>query len=399
MITSHSITATIAGLDLVLEPISAEITVDEGWAPYVQVRMVCPIEDTAQLVALDPREPRRAIITAKQEFGRTDRLRDISRRFRARALRAISTVFSGGPVADISRSLYWDWTTPGAAYQAPLTRTFDLGLRSRVLDHVAGTITLTFASDEALLQDNAHVSTIPLYVPATNVFGAVQYVLNRIGTALYESSAGEAATPFDPAKNVWKPGQSAWDWLAPIVQAADIRLWCDERRRWRLTPASIAAGDTIALTAADHLTRATDSISRDEEFYKGVLVTYEWADAEGKQQTAYDLAYTPPWIPSTQQRIKRVTIRRTYPGPGAAKRLLRAALTRGRVIQVTAISQYVMNPGRPVTISLPSTPLQSGFAAAVAFQFPGDEMTVRMRELADAGEIENEYTPIPEEEA
>lgn len=393
-ITSHSITANLD--TLALTPEQAEVTLDESWSPFIQARLVCPIEDTAMLAAVDPRTPRRGSVRIQQSFGRVDRIRDLSRRYAGRTLAAVPTA-APSDLSDVSASTYSHWTAPGTPYVTPYARYLNLGLRSREIDHEAGTVTLTLASDEALLQDNAHVSIIPLYVPAVNVYEAVQYVLARIGTALFQSDPA-AAAPFDNSRNVWEPGVSAWDWLAPIVQAADLRLWCDEQRQWHLTTAPTIPGAPIALSASGTIKRAVDSINRDDEFYRAVLVTYEWADAAGVQQKAYDLAFVPPWLPSTQQRVKQVTYRRPYAGPGAAARILRSVLPRGRKIAVTAVSDYAVEPGRAVTVALPSTPLQTGRAAAVTWHFPADDMEVRMRELVDSGPIETEYTPLPEED-
>lgn len=392
MIASHSISAQIDGLDATVEPIDATVTLDENWSPFVQVRLQCPVVDTAQLAALDPRATRRGFITVRQEFGRLPILHDLSVLYRPGPLAALSAAF--GTVGQVSTRLYSHWSTPGAPYQEPKLRTFNLALRSRSINHEAGTVTLELASDEALLQDNAHVATAPHHVDATNLQAAVAYILSRIGAVLYQAVAWAQLVPFDSAANPWEPGESAWDWLAPILQKDNLRLWCDPQRRWWLSDVQTErTTPPLVLTAAGEITRADDRISRDEGFYTAVIVTYTH---DG--QKWYDLARLPESITGINQRIRRVTYDRPYPGPGAAQRLLRSLLGRARSITVRAVSDYLAEPGRTVQIELPSTPEQTGTVSAVTWSYPDDEMDVTFRGLVDAGVIETEYTPVPDPE-
>jgi hypothetical protein len=398
MISRNLATITFDDTDVQLTPITADITLDEGWSPFVQVRATCPIESTSALLDLDPRDEQRVTIRLEQQYGRIDRIRDLSRRYAGSPLRALSLLFAGEKVSEISRGLYWDWTTPGAPYAAPRIEHLRLGLRSRRIDHVAGTVELTFASDEALLQDNAHLATVPLSVPAGTVYEAVNYVLARIGAHLSVSSGPGVFAPFDPTKNPWEPGVSAWEWVSRVVQAVDLRLSCDEGGSWQLTKEQVEpAGPDLALTA-DTIKRATDAISRDGDWYTAVVITYRWSDDENEQHTAYDLARLPVSIAGTNQRAHTLTYQKPYPGPGAAARILRSLLGHARKISVSAVIDYGARPGRQVTIALPSTPTQAGTVSAVTWHYPADDMDVQFRAVVDAGGIETEYTPVPEEE-
>lgn len=66
-----------------------------------------------------------------------------------------------------------------------ISRTFDLGLRTRSVDHVSKTVTLDLASDEALLQDHASLTEDKgARAHQASVRAVVNYVLGKIGAAL-----------------------------------------------------------------------------------------------------------------------------------------------------------------------------------------------------------------------
>lgn len=99
-------------------------------------------------------------------------------------------------------------------------RPFDLGLRSRTIDHAAKTITLELASDEALLQDYAPLvdDTAPFPL-ASSLRAVVNYVLDKvIPGAVLEPGADDAdVTPVWAVTNLM-PNPSAraivGNWIA-----------------------------------------------------------------------------------------------------------------------------------------------------------------------------------------
>lgn len=107
----HSATATltVSGTPYTLDVREVEVTLDDAWEPYGQVSLECwtPSKDVLDLI--DPRTP---------------------------GLRLTVTLTDG-----------------------TFTRTFNVGLRSRSVDHITGTMTITGATDEALLQDYVRVAT------------------------------------------------------------------------------------------------------------------------------------------------------------------------------------------------------------------------------------------------
>lgn len=99
-----------AGGDIILsldENSAGDITLDASAIPHVSSSVPVAVEDAMQLVQLDPRDSRRVVLTASRDGG-----------------------------------------TP---------RTFDLGIREATPDRAGGTVTLTLASDEALVMDYAQL--------------------------------------------------------------------------------------------------------------------------------------------------------------------------------------------------------------------------------------------------
>jgi hypothetical protein len=399
VIASHAVTIVVPGIATPLEPIEAEVTLDENWAPFVQARAVLPLVDSDQIEALDPRPLRRATVRVRQQFGADATLAAITGRYAGRGgLGGISEDYQGEQLSDFAATLYDHWTVPGAARQADYVRTFDLGLRTRRVDHAAGTITIELASDEAQLQDNAHLHFEPYFVPVNNLRAAVEHALSRIGAVLGAADLEAHLVPFDAGKNPINPGADAWEWISPLVQQAGRRLWCDGNRLWHLEYALPTLNPIVPLTGADTIVSGTDTISRDRDYYTAVLVTYRWTQLDGVAKTAYEIARMSAASVPANQRVFKVDYNRPWTAPGAATRVLQSILGRGRGLEVSAVNDYRVEPGRAVNITLPSTPVQFGYAAAVTWGWPADEMRVRMRYAIDAGAIETEYTPVPDPE-
>lgn len=129
-----------------------------------------------------------------------------------------------------------DWLDPRdgvrvpyeAGDQAGTPRSFDLGLRSRTVDHAAKTVTLRLASDEALLMDR---STLTIDSGARAHEGSVRavcdYVLDKIGAALEPGTDDADMTACWPITNEL-PNPSvevdASNWIAGTGASALTRV-------------------------------------------------------------------------------------------------------------------------------------------------------------------------------
>lgn len=192
---------------------------------------------------------------------------------------------------------------------------------------------------------------------------------------------------------VWEPGDAAWDYVQPLLQATGLRLFCDESRKWRLVDsASYAISGSIAVSEGVNATRGTDLISLQATradgspvWYSGVQMVYRWTDSDGIQQTNYeDYAGTPgnAWV---------VEVGRPYPGPGAAAALLARAQGRGRTQELEALTDLTATPGMTLVSELPGTPTQVGSLASVEWKWSADGddhglMSVGSRGLSDTPE-------------
>lgn len=96
-----------------------------------------------------------------------------------------------------------DPDNPGFFLPTGYTRTFDLGLRSREVDHEAKTVTLRLASDEAVLQKYAELVDDP--TPRTyesSLRDVCDYVLGKIGAELEPGDSDADVTAYWEVKNL-----------------------------------------------------------------------------------------------------------------------------------------------------------------------------------------------------
>lgn len=364
---------------------SATVTLNEGWAPYAQATLVCTMPASEVLAQIDPRLGIRATLTMRQSFGEAWPLSDITAQVGSPVLLSnVTSWFAGRALSAAASTFGTGYNATGP--RASKVRRLDLGIRARSVSVVDGTMTLTLASDEALLQDAALVSATSVSPVGTNLAAACNLALARIGATLTETQdvADLAADSL-----VWEPGVSAWDYTLPLASASNRRLWCDEQRVWRLiNPASMQHG-ALRVTATRTSTR--DGIDRDGDWCDAVVVTYRWADSGGLEQTRVEVAG-----PASATRVKHVTVDRPLVREGLAAAML--ARSSGRELGVEAVSDYTATPGQVVTIDLPDGTTHNAIASAVTWSFTGSPGSDHQMSIAtrDATEIvPGSYGQIP----
>src|SRR5690606_35426950 len=148
------------------------------------------------------------------------------------------------------------------------TRVLDLYLHARHLNANDGTVELVCRSDEAILIDDV-LGGIAVDAGAetyqASLRGIVNYVLAPFGAEL---EPGDADADFtltedgrDPDALKREPGERAWDFLSPLVNAAGLRLFCDEQRRWHLIdPAAYTVSGSLRISEGFNATEAADDI-------------------------------------------------------------------------------------------------------------------------------------------
>lgn len=366
----HTITARVilGGSAAELGVKRATINLDDSWSPFIQGELVCSLPtDPAVLALVDPTKDARLSIIAAERVGVGGTLGDFTADWGAGTLGAL---FAGGTLGDITAAHFLPWNSDdGIGSRISL----DVGIRERRIDHKAQELTVTFMSDEALLFDYALMSTSAETPGSTSVKTAAQFALAKIGATLDASSAD--ALVEDAAALTWFPGTSGWDYIEGLTQNVGLRLWCDERRVWRLTARDTPAG---AGTILSEYTDAVDAISRDGAWCDGVVVEYEWTDDADVRRTRRDIAGG-----SAASKIRRVNYSTPYPGKGTAKRILDRTIRRARVLELTALSDYDAYPNGPLTASTPNMPVQTGVVERVTFEYPAGLMRVVSRGLVD----------------
>lgn len=102
-----------------------------------------------------------------------------------------------------------EWLDPRAGVRVPYTlgdgtdtRSFDLGLRSRTVDHEAKRVTVQLASDEALLIDYAALTTdTGARAHETSLRAVCNYILAKIGASLEAGTEDADVTAYWPITN------------------------------------------------------------------------------------------------------------------------------------------------------------------------------------------------------
>ncbi|MBD8077699.1 hypothetical protein [Cellulosimicrobium arenosum] len=368
-------TVEIVGTDYRVSPEEGMVTLDESWTPYAQAGVTIPLpSDPAILDALDPRLGARVRITMSQRFGSAFTIADLTAGSGS-STAAWTADLNGAPLSEWTGRYSSPFNSTGS--RASRTRRLDLGVRARSVNYERGTVDIDLASDEALLLDLARVDTTTAFPVTSTVYGAVALVLSAIGaTAALE--VPDAALEADSAG--WEPGQVAWDYVKPLVDAAGMRLYCDEGRDWHLTKPLYPTGQALTFSGSN-AKFLQDDISRDEQWFDAVVVTYRWTNSAGDEQVRYDTAQD-----GEATRVKSLTYDRRYPGPGGARSILDRARGRGRIESILSVANPEATPGQALTVNLDDAPIQTGITTNVSWNFGADEMRVRSRDLTDTPE-------------
>lgn len=252
---------------------------------------------------------------------------------------------------------------PGAEYAYPIIST---GVNAATTTHVA---------KNPMFYEGRH--RVPAFSGATPDTAQYRY---DWGDATAPDASSSVRTPLvespDPDALVWKAGQTALEFLAPLVQASGLRLVCDELRRWTLRDEDYRAAGSLSIRHGINAISADDTISRAGRiWYDAAIFRYRWRDSDGVNHERIDgYALNDPYV-----QLATFDIAAAYPGPGRAEYAVRRAQGRGRELTVTSVADWRANAEQPMTVHLESTPIQTGTAQSVRFDLDRDEMTVTTR--------------------
>lgn len=236
--------------------------------------------------------------------------------------------------------------------------------------------------------DGNDTNGLPLVVFDGSVANTTAYTYTWDGTGDRSSSTRTPVVERDPESLTWSLGQTAMDFLQPILQAVGMRLFCDESRAWWLVSNEYAVDGVVRISAGDNAYSGSDLMSRTATGPDGaplntdaVFVHFTWRDkVTGLDREKWDIAapagYQRPYV------VERPN--KPYTGPGTASYLLSRYKARRRTQNVTAAVDYSVTPGQEVAITLPGMDLQSGYVDAVSWSLSADEMTVYSKGLVTA---------------
>ncbi|WP_146086452.1 hypothetical protein [Rathayibacter sp. AY1D1] len=176
----------------------------------------------------------------------------------------------------------------------------------------------------------------------------------------------------------WQTGDTAWDFISPLMEAAGLRLFCDEQRKWRLVDSSYQVPGSVRIAEGWNLVGAADVIDADgESWFDSVVIRYSWTDQYGESWTDVDV-YAP------RGYRKTLVLDRTSPRvKGAARYILSRLLGRGRTLSLEAVSDFAVTPGCEIVASLPGTVPVVGRLMGVTFNLGTDEMSIGTRGVLD----------------
>lgn len=215
------------------------------------------------------------------------------------------------------------------------------------------------------------VQTVPHFSGASTNGGGYVYS--------WEGTAGESASTRTPSDGVerlpelftWEAGQTAWDFLAPLVASAGLRLFCDEQRRWYLIDPSDWTVPGRFSARPDNTVEGTDTMDADDEDngVTGVVAIFKWEDPSGISRTKKETA-------GSAGKVKVLEFDRQYPGPGIAAAHLAKVQGLGRTQDVTVATDYSIRPGQEVQIDLPGTYPQLGTVNRIRWELTSGLMSI-----------------------
>jgi hypothetical protein len=336
------VTVTTPDGDVVPMPVTGgSITYDDTRSPRVEFRCDTHLDplDVALLSRIDPRRPCRVMV--ELGYQRPDGMVDRH------------------PVAD-------------------------LGLRSRTRDRPGDDMTLTARSDEALLIDNSPSASLTVST-ATTALGIESVIL----TVLPSADVTLDVTTAGPAVAIAaQPDCDKWDTISDLADQIGAAVYDDGTRAWFVTDRVNSYG-TPAVTLSDGpagtITRISEDNDREADWYNRVKLVHEWRDASDVDHRVLSVANaTGPYAPVTGN-VRVLEVERDTPTTqtkcdAAAATLAARAVTRGRVLNVSAPSTYWLRPGDTVEIRETGRDPEAHLVSSVTFDLRSGLMDVTTRQ-------------------
>lgn len=382
-ISHHSHIIQLQGSDLVLPIKGGQIDINETSVPMISgsVTFALPdeLEFITQLVSYDPRLNIRAWVTSVQRFGNGRQASVISAEYPVpQTVANITTAWTGYQAKDVSNTYGEPYNSFGmrqSTIQTAELAVQDVGVNFKTME---GTIRL--AGREQIAIDYINTSA-PLTPSGLTLRNAVGTVLTFIGEVLssaetddYVFPVGEEEGQISADALVWQVGQSAWDYMNVLVNASGLRLYADISGIWHLAK---PFGDTVDTGTVNYsLSSLSDfnfEVSRQGEWYDGVLLEYEWTDSLDVRHRAFDFS-------GGTSRVMHVKYTdRIFPGAGAAAAIASRSSKRGVVISASTVSDYFTQVGKTIAVDIGSHVL-AGLIGQIQFDLTNDTMSIKTRD-------------------
>lgn len=364
---------------------SARLRLDEGYVPSVQADDITVAYDPAWAAALDPRAfpPPRITLTLVQTFNGSMTLDELSVEWAGLTIADLSTMWAGMTLTQVSLTWGEIWD-PDVGYKPPITYTANLGLRTRVIDYAAATITVSAASDEVQAMDIRRGGGYGVDVTLADY---AVYMLDRAGIVRtgVNFTLGEGVI-LTPAESNWDLDDgTVWDKLAHECARANLRLTCDGDRFWRMSnPDPTTPVGTLSLP---RVIAARDTTSRDGEWADECYTAFRVITTDGTvvdgidgeaHAGVYEGSHRTLWVHRELPEIPA-----DYGTEAEAR--LRRAQGRDRQLVITAPIDLTARPGVLITTGAPSLPELDAVATAVEWLLPDDVMNVTTRDTNEPG--------------
>lgn len=333
---------------ITLDVVSGTVTFDETWSPHVQADLVCALpSDQAVLDALDPRDLVRVRVSA-------------------------GYIYPGG-VEDVHEFV-------------------DLGLRSRPVRRPDNTMSLTLASDEALVQD-AGECVYEFY--STPGWSLPSMLTGRLPVTLgYTPTFDLTDCPTTDVPVTFSSSAKQWDTYKEAVDV--VGGWLRDRgdRTWTCTTWPTTVGQPVHLlrTGVNGTVTESDVTLDREEWANVVVVTYTWTNTSGVGDAVTGWAYItgsrqgitgPSGSPRPGMKLYR-EVRQgqatTAQATAAARAILSRRLRRARAATLKARAAYWVRPGKTVAVQLPVGGQELHLVSRVTFDLGRGEMTLTTRQ-------------------
>lgn len=325
------------GSEVALDVEDGRLSFDENRVPRVELSLTCRLPNDAQLAQLDPRAGCRVTL-------------------------AVGYLRPNG-VEDVQDAV-------------------DLDMRSRAVNRPRDVVTVVARSDEAIVLDDAPTNGSTLTGTST-VDAIVKAIRLSIPGALYVNPASLTG----PAISLG-PMTDKWDTIADLADRIGAQVYDDGKRGWVIEPAGSAIATPVATLATGStgtITEISDDLTRDDDWYNRVQLTYEWRDNAGQERRIIAVrSINSGAYAATSGQVKTMDVRRNIPTStteaiSSATSLLARAVNRGRLVEITAISAYWIRPGHTVEVIFPNGEVELHLVSAVEFDLRTGLMTLATR--------------------